>query len=260
MSTEDPDAPFTPPAPKPPEVGICDAPALPPSLAGDYARWCKKKADEKARREAAERDGNAFDKAKEELKKTLAALPDKVTVPFHLTPEGQRLDRFRNVCPAEFQPKVNRVLLKNPPAFDKVAGWNGEFPGPLASGPTGCGKTRAGWSAVGRLWVRENRAFAWFPVKRLITEFERFEGKDLADEFWRFYRGNFRLLLVDDADKINWSFDSQHATLFQFYDWIYANHVPCITTTNKDRAWWTARMGEPFVRRLFDEAHFHVEF
>ena len=235
-------------------------PAMSPALSADLLRWQKEQAEKRAKLETFETTAEAFDRIKTALKQTISALPEKVEIPFHLTPEGDRYRRFKIVCPQEFQPSVNRALVKNPKAFKAVEEWNGQFPGPLASGPTGCGKTRAAWQAVGRLWVRENKAFAWFPVKRLITEFERYEGKDLADEFWRYYRGNFALLLVDDLDKINWSFDSQHATIFQFYDWVYANHIPCITTTNKGRAWWTEKMGEPFVRRLFDEAHTHTQF
>lgn len=33
-----------------------------------------------------------------------------------------------------------------------------------------------------------------------------------------------------------------------------------ITTTNKDRAWWSEKMGEAFARRLFEGAHFEVVF
>ncbi len=235
-------------------------PSIPSALAADHAKWQKKRREAEERELAALKGEGAFTRARDELINAFKAAPEKVTVPYHLTPEGERLTRFRLICPEEFKGRIDRTKLKNPAAFDRVAEWNGTFPGPIASGSTGCSKTRAAWSAMGRLWVKENRAFAWFPVKRLITEFERYEGKDMADEFWRYYRGQFSLLLVDDLDKINWSFDSQHAVLFQFYDWVYAHHIPVITTTNKNRAWWTDKMGEPFVRRLFDEACFEVQF
>lgn len=171
----------------------------------------------------------------------------------------ERLARFRRVCPPEFMQKIDRTQLANAEAFDAVAQWDGRFPGPLAVGRTDTAKTRAAWSALGRLNVDEQRSFAWFPVKRLITEFARYEGKDLADEFWRYYRG-FHVLLVDDVDKINWQFESECAALFQFYDWVYRDRRPVITTTNKDRAWWTEKMGDAFARRLFDDAHRTVAF
>lgn len=171
----------------------------------------------------------------------------------------ERLARFRRVCPPEFMQRIDRTQLAHPEAFDAVAQWDGRFPGPLAVGNTGTAKTRAAWSALGRLNVDENRSFAWFPVKRLITEFVRYESKDIADEFWRYYRG-FNLLFVDDLDKINWQFESEIAALFQFYDWAYRENRPLITTTNKDRAWWAEKMGDAFARRLFDEAHRTVTF
>lgn len=172
---------------------------------------------------------------------------------------ANRLAGYRRVCPPEFMQQIDHAKLANPAAYGHMAAWTGVFPGPLATGPTGTAKSRAAWSALGRLWVTKNRNFAWFPVKRLITEFTRYESKDLADEFWRNYRG-YHALFVDDLDKINWQFESEGAALFQFYDWVYREHRPCITTTNKDREWWTDKMGEAFARRLFDEAHQVVQF
>ncbi len=227
-----------------------------PEMELDYARWCARQAD-KRRQEAP--DG--FAEARISLVRAFEAAPDKVSLPYDLTPEGARLARFRENCDPEFYQRIDRQKLKNPPAFDAVANWDGKFPGPLAHGPTGTAKTRAVWSGIGRLFVRDNRSYAWFPVKRLVTEFTRFESKDMADEFFKWYGPNrFSLLFVDDLDKINWQFESESAVLFQFYDWIYRTRTPCITTTNKDRQWWIDHAGEAFVRRLFDEAHNAVQF
>lgn len=173
-----------------------------------------------------------------------------------------RADRYatwRRVCPPEFQPKVDRSLLRNPTAFDKVAAWDGAFPGVLATGGTGTGKTRAAWIGLGRLIVNEGRSLAWFPVARLVAEYERYEKIDLLDEFFRRYAG-FNVLFVDDLDKINWQFESETKALFAFYDWVYRERRPCLTTTNKDRAWWAERMGDAFARRLFDDAHLAINF
>ena len=170
-----------------------------------------------------------------------------------------RLARFKRVCPPEFAGRIDQGLLSNPEAFGRIRDWTGAFPGPIATGPTGRSKTRAAWSVLGRLIVEDGKTLAWFPVKRLLTEFARYENKDAADEFWRFYR-NFDVLFVDDLDKINWQFASEMQALFQFFDWIYRDHRPCVTTTNKDRKWWADKMGDAFARRLFDEAHFEVRF
>ena len=227
-----------------------------PEMQADMERWHARQA-EKRSGDAAE----TFTDAAKKLKEAFSLAPETVAIPYDLTPEGMRLNRFRAVAEPEFLKKVDRVKLKSPDAFDKVAAWDGSFPGPLAFGQTGTAKTRAAWSAMGRLFVRENRPYAWFPVKRLLTEFARYEAKDLCDEFWKAYSPpRFRVLMVDDADKINWQFESEMSGLFQFYDWIYRSRIACITTTNKDRKWWADHAGDAFVRRMFDEAHFSVEF
>lgn len=188
-----------------------------------------------------------------------ADLPDKVELPYAMTPEGERMAKFKAICPPEFLKKIDRTLLTNPDAFDRVSKWDGAFPGPCANGTTDTAKSRATWSALGRLYVRENKPFAWFPVRRMITELEVYENRNSADEFFRTY-SFFKVLMVDDVDKINWQFESHAALLFSFYDWIYRSHIPCITTTNKNRKWWANKMGDAFARRLFDDAHFEVSF
>jgi hypothetical protein len=186
-------------------------------------------------------------------------LPDHVELPYAMTPEGERLTKFRNICPDEFRAKIDRAKVPNPEAFDLVALWDGSFPGPCASGKTKTAKTRAAWSALGRLYVKQNKPFAWFPVRRLVTELEGYETKGFADEFFRNY-AHFAVLMVDDLDKINWQFESQQAMLFAFYDWVYRSKRPCISTTNKTRKWWADKMGDAFARRLFEDAQFEVAF
>lgn len=194
-----------------------------------------------------------------EMQKAIDQLPELVAIPPELTPEGKRLADFRRVCPVEFQQKIDRTKLANPAAFDRVANWNGRYPGPCLSGGTGSAKTRAAWSALGRLYVIEARTFNWFPSRRLTTELARYEDINAAEEFFRNQR-HYRTVLIDDVDKINWMYDSQKEQLFAFYDWVYRERQPCITTTNQNREWWAERMGDAFVRRLFDEAHFEVKF
>jgi hypothetical protein len=189
-----------------------------------------------------------------------ANLPETVEMPYEATPEGQRLARFRQVCPGEFMSRIDRSQLKNPAAFDAVAKWDGSFPGPIAQGGTGTAKTRAAWSAIGRLFVKENRSFAWFTADRLMDELERYKANHVADEFWRYYGPhNFQVILVDDIDKINWQFGTETKLLFTFYDWVYRTRRPCITTTNQPRRWWIEKMGEPHVRRMFDDAHREIK-
>lgn len=229
----------------------------------EYARWQREHERRAGQRSAKQTpEGMEWKQVLEAIASAPPETPDEIAAREKRLQEFERNERlacFRKICPPEFQAKIDRDQLASQPAFDAVCAWTGTFPGILCHGPTGTAKTRACWSTIGRLMVNEARSLAWFPVKRLITEFARYESKDLADEFWRFYRG-FNLLFVDDLDKINWQFESESSALFQFYDWIYRERRPCLTTTNHTRQWWSDKMGDAFARRLFDEAHAPVEF
>lgn len=242
---------------------MSDNPQPPPGAdPAGYERWREQAQRRQDITACRRRDGKSWDEVMAELGKLPPETAEERAERERRRAESgkaERLARFRRVCPEEFRQKINPKLLINRAAFERVAAWDGKFPGPIATGPTGTAKTRAAWSALGRLCVGEQRNFVWFPVKRLITEFIRYESKDLADEFWRNNRG-YHALFVDDIDKINAQFESELAALFQFYDWVYREHRPCITTTNKDRSWWANLMGDAFARRLFDDAHTAVKF
>lgn len=190
---------------------------------------------------------------------TCKTLPEKVELPYEYTPEGQRMASFKQKCPAEFCAKIDRTKLTNATAFDRVAQWDGSFPGPLAFGATGAGKSRAAWSALGRLYVKNDRRPQVFTAKALIGRFSDFDDRGDSTGFFRYY-SDARFFLIDDLDKVNWQFESTTEALFAFYDWIYVHQKPCITTTNKDRAWWAKKMSDAFARRLFDACHTPVQF
>jgi DNA replication protein DnaC len=173
--------------------------------------------------------------------------------------EKERLEQFRAAAPAEFCKRIDRSLLTNQPAFDAVANWDGKFPGPCAFGVTGTGKTRAAWSALSRLWIRNEQSFSWFPVRHFVSVISKAESKGDDDKFFNDQK-RFDVIFIDDIDKINWALESQKSALFSFYDWVYRQNKPCITTTNHPREWWAERMGDAFARRLFEGAHFAVRF
>lgn len=193
------------------------------------------------------------------FREAVARLPDTVTMPPELTAEGKRLHAFRKTCDPEFMKRIDRAKLPNPAAFDAVAQWDGTYPGRLAIGRTGTGKTRAAWSALGRLYVEHNRKFKWYPVRSLTMALDAEEAHGGTGDFFRHF-DHFQVLMIDDIDKINWQFDSTKQQLFAFYDWVYRTRKPCLTTTNKDRAWWAKMMGDAFARRLFEDAHQTVQF
>lgn len=232
-----------------------------PELQADIDRWsAAKRAKEEALRTRGKAVGT-FEELREQMRKAFEQLPEKVEVPFHLTPKGDRWQKFCGVCDEQFREKTDRAKLPNVPAFDAVAKWDGSFPGICAVGATNTGKTRAAWKALCNLYVNTEppKAFVWFPVRRLVTELDRYEQISAAEEFFR-TNDLFEVLFVDDVDKINWQFESQKAALFSFYDWVYRKRKACITTTNKRREWWAEKMGEAFARRLFEDAHRVVTF
>lgn len=206
-----------------------------------------------------EKEEDTFEKAREALLATIAELPESVQIPYAKTPEGERMAKFRGTCDENFLAEIDFTRVRNPGALKLMMNWDGRFPGPCATGATGVGKTFAAWQTLRERYVKHNQPFAWFPVRRLVTELERYEKNDCADEFFRHY-DFFKILFVDDLDKINWDFESHAQLLFSFLDWVYRKKKPCIVTTNRDRAWWKEKAGAALVRRLFDDAHFEVKF
>lgn len=201
----------------------------------------------------------AFETIKRDFDKALENLPEKVEVPYHLTPEGERAADFKRVCDECFYHEIDYLRVKNRSTFDRVVNWDGQFPGPCATGVTGAGKTFAAWHALRHLYVKKNRSFKWFPVRLLVTELERYEKHECAHDFFR-QIDMFRVLFIDDIDKINWDFESHAQMLFVFMDWVYRTKKPCIVTTNRSRSWWEQKAGAALVRRLFVDGCVEVEF
>lgn len=220
----------------------------------DADRWQKEQA-EKAKGESIA--GGAFVSVVEDLKRSFANLPEHVEIPYERTPEGERLTRFKRGCDERFFVEVDFSLVRDLPIFNRVVKWDGAFPGPCITGPTGVGKTFAAWQALRELYVKQSKSFKRFTVRDLVAEMARYESNEcIKDFYWSI--NFFVIIFVDDLDKINWDFESHAQMLFAFLDWIYRTKKPCIVTTNRDRVWWKAKCGEAFVRRLFDDGFFEV--
>lgn len=219
-------------------------------ILADAQRWAEKKKTNTV---------SEFQDAKAALLETFARLPESVEIPYDKTPEGERFAAYRRVCDPNFFADVDPTRIRNKAAFSRVAEWDGRFPGPCITGISGAGKTFAAWQALRRLYVKENRAFRWFPVRLLVTELERYEKNECAADFFR-QCSFFRVLFIDDVDKINWDFESHAQMLFSFFDWVYSHKIPCIATTNRDQAWWKAKAGDALVRRMFVDGCVEVKF
>jgi hypothetical protein len=225
-----------------------------PEMAADLARW------ESERRKRQEKDPlPPFADLRAQLEQAFAQLPEKVEMPYDQTAEGIRWAEFKKVCDPRFHVPLDPVRVVNKEAFERVVQWSGTAPGPCIVGQTGTGKTYAAWYALRTLYCRHAIPFAWFPAWKLISEMERDDKNGDLGEFFRRY-DFFRVLFVDDIEKINWDFSSCQQYLWSFMDWAYRRRKPVIVTTNRDRKWWETKMREAFVRRMFDEVCVEAQF
>ncbi len=225
-------------------------------LADGAAAW-EAKQKEKAAKELAGQ--SAYAQTREAFTAILQKLPEKVEIPYHLTAEGERLTRFQRTCDEKFFVEVDFLRIRDRAAYDRVMKWDGRFPGPCAVGTTGLGKTFASWQILRELYVKKAIPFKWFPVRDLVNEMKRYEDNECTADFFR-QIDFFKVIFVDDIDKINWDFSSSVQMLLAFLDWVYRRQKPCIVTTNRDRAWWKAKAGDALVRRLFDDGFVEVNF
>jgi hypothetical protein len=177
---------------------------------------------------------------------------------------------FGESCPEEFKRPISRSLLKNPSAFDKLGSWDWSFPGFCCTGGTNCGKTRAVWNSIKRKVDSGTGGFIYFTARGLVEEYLKFHMDGEPKAFWKElgWRGwsNWdskmvypSLIFVDDLDKVDMN-DRNCGVLFELFDRVYRDHIPCVSTTNKDRAWWIGKMGEAFVRRFMDDAQKELKF
>src|SRR5688572_17211368 len=113
-----------------------------PELQADIDRWQQAEREKRKKLESKGKAIGTFDELKAALKAAFEQLPENVELPFHLTPQGQRFAKFKVLLQdsPEFLQKIDRTKLSNQEAFDAVAKWDGEFPGPIAFGATGAGK------------------------------------------------------------------------------------------------------------------------
>lgn len=225
-------------------------------LADGAIAW---EAAQKKKAEALLRNEGAFAQTREAFLAAMAKLPDVPVVPYHLTAEGERFERFKRTCDPVFFVEVDFTKIRNRVAYDKVMRWDGRFPGPALHGDTGIGKSFAAWQILRELYVKKAIPFKWFPVRDLVNEMKRYEDNECTADFFR-QIDFFKIIYVDDIDKINWDFNSSIQMLFSFLDWVYRAKKPCIVTTNRDRAWWKAKAGDALVRRLFDDGFVEVNF
>jgi len=148
-----------------------------------------------------------------------------------------------------------------PAATRHVLEWDGTAPGLLLIGETGTGKTRAALACLRKLCVERGMRFKAYTLKRLLTQLAEYEKHGEARGYSgpNPYRPAAELLFVDDIDKLNRQFQSEAASLWDYYNWVYSAGRAVITTTQRSLEQWENLLGRSFARRL-KEAHHVVQF
>jgi hypothetical protein len=198
-------------------------------------------------------------------------ITDEQTAKYMREERRERWLKFYEIsCPEEFKQAISRQLLRSPKAFDALAAWDGSFPGYCCTGGTNCGKTRAVWNSIRSLVETNAKGFVSYTARGLVEEYLKFHMDGTPKDFWRelgwrgydsFEKRNSapNLIFVDDLDKVDMN-DRNCGVLFELFDRVYRDHVPCVSTTNQSRAWWIGKMGEAFVRRFMDDAQRELKF
>jgi|GEM_PF-3117985 len=151
--------------------------------------------------------------------------------------------------------------VNNAAATRRVLEWDGQAPGLLLTGATGTGKTRAALAVLRKLCVENALRIKAYSLKKLLSHLAEYEkhGETRGYSGPNPYRPEAQVLFVDDIDKLNSQFKSEHSYLWDYYNWVYASGRAVITTTQYTLEQWEQTMGASFARRL-REAHTLINF
>jgi hypothetical protein len=173
----------------------------------------------------------------------------------------QRLARFKEHCPVEFQQKIDLAKVENLVAWNEADAWQGSHPGLwLWSYGTGKAKSRMLWRKFGHLHVRQAKT-----VLR-VTGFnlaEEYHDKLNSNRTFAFYQRlqAVDVVMLDDLDKMKLpeetdGFHEKEVSarnarmLREVFDRFYEQHTPVLVTSNEPIAWFEERIGPSGGRRM----------
>lgn len=162
----------------------------------------------------------------------------------------QRLDRFRELCPAEFRAAIDRAKVPNLAAWDDADRWDGTHPGIwLWSHETGRAKSRMLWRQFGRLHVEHGKRILRITGQQLAEEYF---AQHMAGEPREFYKwvSRHQVLMLDDLDKIDTAEMRTAKMLRELWDVIYAEHIAVLVTANEPPAHFEQKLGRSLGRRI----------
>lgn len=175
--------------------------------------------------------------------------------------ENNRMERFRLMCPPEFQKKIDTTLIPNLEAWNLADKWNGGFPGIwIWSNDTGKAKSRMLWRKFGQLHVRNGKVVARITGANLAEEYHDAFNKSRTAEFYAQF-GKMGVVMLDDLDKMAMP-DSElpygqqeqglrnGRMLRELFDRFYEWHVPVLVTANEPINFFAQRIGPSAERRM----------
>lgn len=183
---------------------------------------------------------------------------------------NQRMQRFREFCPEEFQKKIVRELIPNVAAWDKADLWTGGHPGVwLWSHDTGEAKSRMLWRKFGQLHVDNGKTVCRVTGANLAEEYHDAFNKSRTGQFYRDLTG-FEVVMLDDLDKMplprqgvgfaeHDQAERNARMLRELFDRFYESHTPVLVTSNEGIAWFGQRIG-PSAERRMRECCTEIEF
>tara|TARA_R110000868_G_scaffold253540_1_gene510112 strand:- start:487 stop:1161 length:675 start_codon:yes stop_codon:yes gene_type:complete len=172
-----------------------------------------------------------------------------------------RMERFKLMCPPEFQKKIDEKLIENPTAWAEADKWEGSFPGLwLWSNDTGRAKTRMLWRKFGALHVNQGKVVARITGLNLAEEYHDAFNRNRTSEFYGQF-SKMGVVMLDDLDKMplphqdaSFSQSDQGMRnarfLRELFDKFYENHVPVLVTANENIKFFAERIGPSAERRM----------
>jgi Cdc6-like AAA superfamily ATPase len=170
---------------------------------------------------------------------------------------------FKQVCPREFQQKIDRSKIGNLAAWDLADTWTGSHPGIwIWSHDTGEAKSRMLWRKFGELHVNHGKTVMRITGLNLSEAYHDAFFKNHTSEFYGRF-GKINVIMLDDLDKmaLNDSDGGQRNArmLRELFDRFYEQHKPVMVTSNENIAWFEERAG-PSAGRRMKETCKEIEF
>lgn len=177
-----------------------------------------------------------------------------------------RMERFRLMCPIEFQKKIDESQIPNLEAWKIADKWEGGFPGIwIWSNDTGKAKTRMLWRKFGQLHVKQGKVVARITGVNLAEEYHDAFNKSRTSEFYAQF-AKLGIVMLDDLDKMamhdpSAPFGQQEQglrngrMLRELFDKFYEWHVPVLVTSNEPIKFFAERIGPSAERRMREVCH-----